>query len=180
MHCALLISASLGVGTPAVSDSSGSTPTKPPWMTAEAPFVWDAGDASDDGSLACAVLDCENYVASMRSADETCVGESRAIMNPDAIVVDECLSDGSRVHAVIYGSSADETLYQPDGGECLAILGNQFQDPAVQTLASFDSTGTLTCGGLTLAGLCRDGRTRRSLTFLGALTCLPQVPPCPP
>jgi hypothetical protein len=180
----LSIAFSLVAGAGCSGSGNGSSQTMPPWMTVEEPFVWDAGDASADGSLGCAIFDCEDSVASRCSADQTCVGESQMIMNPDAIVFDECLSDGSRVHIVQYGSSADSTLYQPDGGECLAIIGNEFQDPAGQPLATFASSGTdltVTCGGLTMLDpICNDGRHRRGLLTLGTLTCLPSVPPCNP
>jgi hypothetical protein len=151
-------------------------------MDKEAPFVWDAGA---DVSLACALQDCFDHVASLCPDASPCQGQSQTITS-NAIVMEECLADGTRLEITEYASSADERIVRPDGTECLRINGSQYQDPAGQTLAEFDTQGSeivLKCGGLASgdAGLCNDHRMgKKSLLSLGNVGLCPPGGTCSP
>jgi hypothetical protein len=178
----LLLAAAIGAvgcsSSPAPAADGGSS--TPPWTTTEAPFAWDAGA---DVSPACALEDCLSYVASRCTGDQDCIGETQSVMEPNAIVIDACMSDGSRVHVIEYGSGGNEWFYLPDGGECLAIVGDQYLDPAGQPLAQLDGIGSTnsveTCGGMTMTNaVCGDKKPRRNLFTIGALLCNQGLPPC--
>jgi hypothetical protein len=151
-------------------------------MDTEAPFLWDAGA---DVSLACALQDCFDHVASLCPDASPCKGESQTITS-NAIVMEQCLADGTRLEITEYASSADEHIFRPDGTECLHINGSQYQDPAGQTLAEIDTQGNediLKCGGLASsdAGLCNDGRKgRKSLLSLVNVGLCPSGVTCSP
>lgn len=143
------------------------------------PFVWDAGP---DASPGCSYFDCLSYVVNLCPIETSsgCAASSMTLTS-NAIVVQDCFSDGSHRTVTEYASSSDAIFYAPDGGECLhAIVPGVsgpvvLEDPPGRTLAELNDTassaGANMCGRITVVDpTCdEDG---------GAHAQLPALNPC--